>query len=256
MIEDRTTTPHAGRVLVADAPGAGAGHAPAAPATASATVVSPTDRVRWGPVIAGLLTALSTLVVLSVLGAAITASTYDGDDSARNYGIRAGVWGAISALIAFGLGGCVAARTAAVRGSRNGMLNGAMVWVAAVPLLVYMVGTGISAAARAAGNVAQTASQTAAAVADTPQGQEAAQRQGEQVQQRLNEMVNQGQARASDPTTRERAADAARSAAWGTLISLLLALAASTLGGWMGARDRHAGDHDREHHRGPKVTTT
>ena len=254
MIEDRTTTPHAGRVLVADAPdrAAGTGHATAAPTTASASVVTPTDRVRWGPVIAGLLTALSTLVVLSVLGAAITASTYDGDDTARNYGIKAGVWGAISALIAFALGGWVAARTAAVRGRNNGMLNGAMVWVAAVPLLVYMVGTGISAAASAANSVAQTASQTAAAAANTPQGQDAAQRQGEQVQQRVNEMVNQGQAQANDPATRERAADAARKTAWGTLISLLLALGASALGGWMGARDRHTGDNDR----GPRVINT
>ena len=228
----------------------------AAPATASATVTTPTDRVRWGPVIAGLLTALSTLVVLTVLGAAITASTYDGDDTARNYGIRAGVWGAISALIAFALGGFVAARTAAVRGKNNGLLNGAMVWVAAVPLLVYMVGTGVSAAARAANSVAQTASQTAAAAASTPQGQDAAQRQGEQVQQRVNEMVNQGQAQANDPATRERAAAAARKTAWGTLISLLLAMAASALGGWMGARDRHVGDRSHGHDHGPKVITT
>jgi len=255
MIEDRTTAPHGGRVLVADAPER-SGVDYAAPTTASATVVTPTDRVRWGPVIAGLLTALSTLVVLSVLGAAITASTYDGDDTARNYGIKAGVWGAISALIAFALGGWVAARTAAVRGKNNGLLNGAMVWVAAVPLLVYLVGTGISAAARAANSVAQTASQTAAAAAQTPQGQETAQRQGEQVQQRVNEMVNQGQAQANDPVTRERAADAARKTAWGTLVSLLLALAASALGGWMGARDRHAGDNDHGRDRGPKVVTT
>jgi len=255
MIEDRTTTSHGGRVLVADAPEGPRVGAPltGAPTTATATVVTPTDRVRWGPVIAGLLTALSTLVVLSVLGAAITASTYDGDDTARNYGIRAGLWGAISALIAFALGGWVAARTAAVRGRNNGVLNGAMVWVAAVPLLVYMVGTGISAAARAANSVAQTASQTAAAAAETPQGQDAAERQGEQVRQRVNEMVNQGQARANDPATRERAADAARKTAWGTLVSLILALGASTLGGWMGARDPHAADHDR---RGRRATNT
>jgi len=250
MIDDRTTPSHGGRVLVADAPERSRYGAPAAatPTTATATVVTPTDRVRWGPVIAGLLTALSTLVVLTVLGAAVTASTYDGDDTARNYGIRAGIWGAISALIAFALGGWVAARTAAVRGRNNGLLNGMMVWVAAVPLLVYLVGSGISTAARAAGTVAQTAAQTAAAAADTPQGQDAARQAGGQIQQRAGEVVNQARGQVNDPATRERAADAARKTAWGTLVSLLLALGAAAVGGLIGTRERPLGDHDPHPH--------
>ncbi|MEZ0266637.1 MAG: hypothetical protein ACAI43_18055, partial [Phycisphaerae bacterium] len=90
----------------------------------AAVAASPTDRVRWGPIIAGLFAALSTLAVLGVLGIAVGASAYDPGDSARNFGIGAGIWGAVSALLAFFIGGWLAARAAAVKGTSNGVLNG------------------------------------------------------------------------------------------------------------------------------------
>src|SRR4051812_39198023 len=109
----------------------------------------PTDRVRWGPIIAGLFAAISTLVVLAVLGAAVAGTAYDPGDSARSFGIGAGIWGAISALLAFFISGWLAARSAAVRGHGAGLLNGAMVWVATIPLMM-IVGSMIAGRAAAA----------------------------------------------------------------------------------------------------------
>src|SRR3712207_2704601 len=63
------------------------------------TVERRKDLVRWGPVIAGLFAALATLATLSVLGLAIGLSAYDAGDPASNFGIGAGIWGAITALI-------------------------------------------------------------------------------------------------------------------------------------------------------------
>jgi hypothetical protein len=211
----------------------------AAPVTATATMVAPTDRVRWGAIVAGLLAALSTLAVLSVLGLALGLSSYDQGDSARAFGIRAGVWGAVSALLSFVLGGWVAARTAAVRGQNNGMLNGAMVWALAVPLLAWMTASGVAAATNAAGRVAGTAAQTAAAASDNPQVQDAARDASGQVKAKANEVAEQAKATANDPAAREKALDAARTTAWGTLASLLLALGAATVGGLLGARSNH-----------------
>jgi hypothetical protein len=37
----------------------------------------PTDRVRWGPILAGTFAALTALAVLSTLGTAIGLSAYD-----------------------------------------------------------------------------------------------------------------------------------------------------------------------------------
>jgi len=190
-------------------------------------VVEPTrpmDRIRWGAVLAGLVTALSTLVVLSLLGLAIGLTTYESGDQLSNFGIGAGIWGAISTLIAFLLGGWVAASTAAVRGRSNALLNGAMVWAVAIPLILYLLGSGVGsmmnmatdAAAAAVPALTQDANATdAAAAADTVQAQ----------------------AQQVDPATVSNAAQDAGNAAWGTLGGLLLGLLAALGGGLMGKRD-------------------
>src|SRR4051812_15476716 len=77
----------------------------------------PADRVRWGPILAGTFAALTTLAILTTLGAAVGLSTYDrGRDDPRNFAIATGVWGIISMVIAFALGGWMAARAAAIHG--------------------------------------------------------------------------------------------------------------------------------------------
>src|SRR6185503_7358932 len=97
-------------------------------APASATRPGPIaqDRVRWGAILAGLFVALTTLVVLSVLGLAIGLSSYDAGDPFGSFGMGAGIWGILSALLAFLIGGWVAASTAGARGRNNGLLNGSM----------------------------------------------------------------------------------------------------------------------------------
>jgi hypothetical protein len=215
------------------------GHTAAAATTphvdVSTAITTPTDRVRWGPIFAGLFAALSALLVLSVLGIAVGLTAYDPNqgDAARNFGIGAGVWAAVSALIAFFIGGFLAARTAAVRGHNNGGLNGAMVWVVAIPLLLYMVGGGL---ARVVGGAAQTATQAAAQVASrqnpqdlSDQAQQAGVRMTQQVQQKAEQVT---------PQDVEQVKGKARNSAWGVLVSLLLGLGAATVGGLVGARDR------------------
>src|SRR5437870_50739 len=108
------------------------------------TIVNrPVDRVRWASIFAGLFAAMSALVVLTVLGLAIGLSSYNAGEPASAFGIGAGIWGAISALIAFLIGGWLAARTAALPGRGNGVLNGAMVWLVAVPLMLFLLGSGL-----------------------------------------------------------------------------------------------------------------
>ena len=191
------------------------------------------DRVRWGPIIAGLFAALSTLAVLGTLGSAIGASAYDPGDSARNFGVGAGIWGIISVLLAFALGGWLAARTAAVRGHDNGLLNGAMVWVVAIPVMAYVLagvlGSAVSTAVDATGSAAVTASNV-----DRSRGAG-----GDTSGQDISDQARQASARigesARNVDTDRVAARTARSA-WATLAGLLLSFGAASLGGYMGAR--------------------
>src|SRR5215813_4478106 len=90
-------------------------------------VVMPVDRVRWAAILTGLVVALMTVALLSVLGLAIGFTTITPGGISGMLGLGTGVWSAISVLIALVVGGWTAARTAAVPGRANGALNGAMV---------------------------------------------------------------------------------------------------------------------------------
>ena len=210
-----------------------------APVVASATVVTPTDRVRWGPIFAGLFAAMSALVVLSLLGLAIGLSSVDAGDRPANFGIGAGVWGAVSALAAFFFGGWMAARTAARDRDHNGLLQGAMVWMVAVPLMVYLLAGGIGSLFRTAGSVAATGAQaaatTAGAAANDPSAREdvraAADDAAEGVQAKATEMRQQ-----VTPERVEQASNRAATGVWGPLVSLMLGLGAAAFGGHVGSR--------------------
>ena len=199
-------------------------------------VVTPTDRIRWGPILAGVFAAVTAALVLSTLGTAIGLSAYDRGDDARDFAIGAGIWGAITMLIAFGLGGWLAARSAAFRGKGSALLNGAMVAGVGIPLLMFLLGA-----------------------AGTMVGQQAAQGGNSQVMSggglqgafdnavQASASVSGGEAPAAQDQVvqSEQAADTGSRAAWGTLIALLLAIGAAAVGGYLGARDT---DHDHARH--------
>jgi len=185
------------------------------------------DRVRFGPVVAGLLTALTTLLLLGLLGVALGLTAVNaGDAAARGdagagTGAFAAVWGALTGLIAFGLGGYVAGRTAAVFDRRWGALNGALVFMLGVPLTLWLAGQGLGFATGALGSFVGALSVDPAQVQGAALGA-AGQAQGAAAQVRALDVA--------------RAAEGARNAAWGTLLGALLAVGASALGGWLGTR--------------------
>src|SRR3954454_20613933 len=84
---------------------------------APTTVVNPRDSVRWGTVIAGLLTALATFLLLNTLALAVGLQVAPRGSDADDAGIAAGLVTAVIGLVSFFLGGFVAARSAAVGGS-------------------------------------------------------------------------------------------------------------------------------------------
>jgi hypothetical protein len=115
------------------------------------------DLVRWGPIVAGLVTALTTLILLSLLAVAlgITAadSTTTGTPDNDVLSIGAAVTAAVIGIISFFIGGLVAARTAAIDGRGAGALNGFLVWALGVVFILALAAMGLSAVLGAAGNV-------------------------------------------------------------------------------------------------------
>ena len=69
------------------------------------------DQVRWGPIIAGLVIAASTQLVLSAFGAAIGLSSTGDSGAPRSeapgVGTNVGIWAIISLFLSLFIGGWV-----------------------------------------------------------------------------------------------------------------------------------------------------
>lgn len=174
------------------------------------------NRVQFGPILAGVLTAIATMLILTVLGLAIGASALEPRDVGQSLGFGAAIWGIISAVIAFFLGGWVAAKTAAVAGAGSGLINGLMVGAAVLALLLWLTGTGVGALVGALGN-------NVGDIVDVVQEQGVSSAEAEQELNQVDE---------------NEAFDNVRDSAWGTLAGLIIPLAAAGLGGLAGQNKR------------------
>jgi hypothetical protein len=213
------------------------------------SVRAPFDRVRWASVLAGLVTTLSALAVLAVLGLAIGLSSFDASNP-QSFGIGAGLYGGLSAIIAFVLGGFVSAKTAAVAGTWNGILNGAMVWLVAIPLIVNVLTTGVgtllgvatevtTAAAGAAAEVVAPVIDTAAEqAAQNPALQPTVEAAATEAVSGVQEAIQdvQAQVESIEPEDVERVVQDVGGAAWAALLALGLTAGAAILGGYLGRR--------------------
>jgi hypothetical protein len=90
--------------------------------------------LRWGPIVAGLLTALGVFILLSLLAIGLGVGTAQGQDET----MVATIVGSIIALVSFFLGGFVAAWSDNALDNRRGALDGFLVW--ALWLLVVLLG--------------------------------------------------------------------------------------------------------------------
>lgn len=205
------------------------------------------DRVRWGAVIAGVVTAFAVLLFLTTIGIALGLSALGGDNDTSGWGTTAGIYGAISLLLAFFIGGWIAARAAAPSPELNGVFNGFLTGAAILLLLLWLATTAITGAlgffAGTVTDIASAASNVAPAVTDTvdpnavgevaPAVEDAAENPDAavtQVTEQVEEIIP------DDPgaVAAEVASEDIAPGAWGTAIAMLLALAAATLGGLVG----------------------
>ena len=183
-----------------------------------AEVHEPTqDRVRWGPIVAGLLTALTSLLLLGLLGLALGLTTLNAGAAAAQGGLpgdvgrNSAIWAAIAGILSFLLGGFVAGKTAAVLSRGWGALNGAMVFLLAVPLTLWLASQGLGGLLGTVGNFVGGLDLGGAA---------------DQARRATGNV---------EPGDVARAAEQARNGAWGALVGSLLGLGASALGGLLGA---------------------
>ncbi|MGG6295503.1 hypothetical protein ACQ4M4_14010 [Leptolyngbya sp. AN02str] len=131
--------------------------------TATVAVADYHDRVRWGPIFAGLVISLSTQLVLSALGVAIGLTTFAGSAQANagEVGSAVGIWSIISLLISLFVGGWVTARACGPMNRNTALLNGAILWATTLAISAWLLSSGVSGAfGIAASNAGEILNQT------------------------------------------------------------------------------------------------
>ena len=197
----------------------------------TASVLPVRNRVQWGPIFAGLVTALTLFLLLTVLGLALGATVLGPRDEGQEIGLWATIWGIFTTVASFFIGGWVAARSAAVGGTFGGLMNGLLVGAAGLLLVIWLTATGLGnlfgLVSSNVGDILNVAQETAQQQGVSP---EEAQQQGEQAADQAQEAVE-----SIDP---QAAFEAVRNGALGTFFGMLLLVASSTVGGIMGQNSR------------------
>lgn len=179
------------------------------------------DRVRWGPIISGLVIAIATQLVLSALGAAIGFSGLANSGAPRSnagdVASNVGIWSIISLFVGLFVGGWVTGRASGPMSRNTALLNGAILWATTLALGSWLLASGVAGmfgvAASNAGEVINQVQQGGANVPNRAPGVSAQQ-------------------------ARDIAGNAAK-AGWSFLFGSLLGLVASMIGASIGVRDRH-----------------
>jgi hypothetical protein len=166
------------------------------------------DQVRWGPIVAGLVTALAVYILLSLLALGLGLTVLQAGE-----GVTGGItqdlpWistivAAAIGLAAFFVGGFVASSTAAPAGKQAGTMNGFLVWALGITFILIMGAFGLGQVFGAAGAFLGDLQNLALDIEITP----------------------------------EQATEAARDSALIGFAALALPAFAAALGGWAGAQD-------------------
>ena len=191
-------------------------------ATAPAPVMNPVveyhDRVRWGPIFAGIVVSIASQLVLSALGAEIGFTAGASGANAGAVGAGVGIWSILSLLISLFLGAWVMASTCGPMNKKTAMLNGTILWATTLAISAWLLASGVSGTF---GVIAANAGEV------------------------VNQVQEPGGVSLPDPSAvvpnvnaqeaQQYAANAAK-AGWSFLFGSLLGLVASLIGSTVGAR--------------------
>ncbi|MBD2441516.1 hypothetical protein [Nostoc sp. FACHB-110] len=176
------------------------------------------DRVRWGPIISGVLIALATQLILSAFFAAIGAGRVADSGAPRTIAPdvagNVGIWSTVALLLSLFIGGWITSRACGPMNRNTALLNGAILWATTLALSSWLLASGVSGAfGIAASNAGEVINQV--------------QQGGAAIPQNVPNVTAQ--------QTRDAAAATSR-ALWWFVLGSLLSLAASLIGAVAGVR--------------------
>lgn len=98
------------------------------------------DRIRWGPIWAGIVTAVGTYLILQ-LGLIAVGVVEIGEAGSGD-----ALWSGVAALVAFFIGGLTVGATSMWQGVDDGIVHGLVMWFAALVMLIVLgtFGSGVA----------------------------------------------------------------------------------------------------------------
>jgi hypothetical protein len=142
---------------------------PVTPAEDARTVIL--NRISWGAVLAGVVVALVTQLILNLIGVGVGAATLDpgtGDNpSASSFSIGAGIWWIVSGIIAAAAGGYAAGRLAGKPKESTAGWHGLTTWALTTLIIFYLL---TSAVGGILGGAYRTLTNAIGGVASTADG--------------------------------------------------------------------------------------
>lgn len=176
----------------------------------------PFSTISWRAVLAGVVVALATQILLTTLGLAIGTTTLEASTSSRTLraaGIGVGIWYLVSTLVSVFFGAFIAGISARELTRTLGSIEGLLVWALSLLLTIWFVTSGVqSVIAQASGMIVMDPSQFGGGPGAMPPEME------------------------MDPGTARDVAGASTIASWIAFGTLLLSAACGVLGGVIGAR--------------------
>lgn len=94
------------------------------------------DRIRWGPIWAGIVAAVGAYLILQLALIAV------GLVELGEAGTSDAVWSGAAALVAFFIGGLTVGATSMWQGADDGIIHGVIMWFAALLILIVLGGFG------------------------------------------------------------------------------------------------------------------
>ena len=189
--------------------------------------------VNWTAVWVGVLTAVSLLLILGLIGIALGAHLLTPENRVvdlKKMGVGTLIFSVCSAFFAFVVAGWVAAKIAGILHSEPAIIHGAIVWLVTVPVL--MAGAGLGAAS-ALGGWYGGLSPNAVATTNAPYTRPDPLASNATADEIATYKSQQGEYARNVKQWQEDTPRVTRNSALGTVTALLLGLLGCVIGGWM-----------------------
>lgn len=191
-------------------------------------------RISWGALFAGVVVAAVVQMMLSILGVSVGAASIDAQGRATaGVGIGAGIWLAISSILAFFCAGWTSGRLAGIPRAIESTMHGVLSWALTMVIGTFIFTSALSGLVGGAASLLGQTAGNAAGSADPAAVSSSLEQVADQVRAAVDQQGGPQAMAAQVQQTGAAAADNVAGAALAGFVFMLLGAVAAALGGFV-----------------------